>query len=163
MRWARIVFEKPFDYTWPDGSVSSFAAGDRVSMLPVEGHMISTAICYEVTYPKLARQAVHEGSEVGAVLATMPEVTRHFDAGAIATLGDAARGIKHRREVAAQFADAAAGQQHDCGRRAKAEFQFRAEVRVAIDDRVADELDLPFVFDTALLRATARHQRVERS
>ena len=45
-------------------AVSAFTAGDRVSMLPVEGHMISTAICYEVTYPKLARQAVHEGSEL---------------------------------------------------------------------------------------------------
>lgn len=45
-------------------AVSSFAAGDRVSMLPVEGHMISTAICYEVTYPQLARQAVREGSEL---------------------------------------------------------------------------------------------------
>ena len=49
-------------------AVSAFTAGDRVSMLPVEGHMISTAICYEVTYPKLARQAVHEGSELLATI-----------------------------------------------------------------------------------------------
>jgi apolipoprotein N-acyltransferase len=33
-------------------------------MLPVEGHMISTAICYEVTYPALAREAVQNGSEL---------------------------------------------------------------------------------------------------
>jgi apolipoprotein N-acyltransferase len=33
-------------------------------MLPVEGHMISTAICYEVTYPALAREAVRQGSEM---------------------------------------------------------------------------------------------------
>ncbi len=27
-------------------------------MLPVGGHMVSTAICYEVVYPRLMRQAV---------------------------------------------------------------------------------------------------------
>jgi len=35
-------------------------------------------------------KAVHEGREVGTVLAAMPEVTKHFDAQAIATLGDPA-------------------------------------------------------------------------
>ena len=35
-------------------------------------------------------KAVHEGSEVGTVLAAMPEVAKHFDAQAIATLGDPA-------------------------------------------------------------------------
>ena len=35
-------------------AVSAFSAGTRVTMLPVEGHMVSTAICYEVTYPSLA-------------------------------------------------------------------------------------------------------------
>lgn len=45
-------------------AVSSFTPGERVTMLPVEGHMVSTAICYEVTYPSLARQAVREGSEM---------------------------------------------------------------------------------------------------
>ena len=45
-------------------AVSAFSAGTRVTMLPVEGHMVSTAICYEVTYPALARQAVLNGSEM---------------------------------------------------------------------------------------------------
>ena len=45
-------------------AVSAFSRGTRVTMLPVEGHMISTAICYEVTYPWLAREAVRQGSEM---------------------------------------------------------------------------------------------------
>lgn len=45
-------------------AVSAFSRGTRVTMLPVEGHMVSTAICYEVTYPALAREAVLQGSEM---------------------------------------------------------------------------------------------------
>lgn len=45
-------------------AVSAFSAGTRVTMLPVDGHMVSTAICYEVTYPALAREAVRQGSEM---------------------------------------------------------------------------------------------------
>lgn len=45
-------------------AVSAFTPGTRVTMLPAEGHMISTAICYEVTFPSLAREAVREGSEL---------------------------------------------------------------------------------------------------
>ena len=45
-------------------AVSAFSRGTRVTMLPVEGHMVSTAICYEVTYPALAREAVLNGSEM---------------------------------------------------------------------------------------------------
>jgi apolipoprotein N-acyltransferase len=45
-------------------AVSAFSPGTRVTMLPVEGHMVSTAICYEVTYPALAREAVRNGSEL---------------------------------------------------------------------------------------------------
>jgi apolipoprotein N-acyltransferase len=45
-------------------AVSAFSRGTRVTMMPVEGHMISTAICYEVTYPALAREAVRNGSEL---------------------------------------------------------------------------------------------------
>lgn len=45
-------------------AVSAFSPGTRVTMLPVEGHMVSTAICYEVTYPQLAREAVRQGSEM---------------------------------------------------------------------------------------------------
>jgi apolipoprotein N-acyltransferase len=45
-------------------AVSDFTAGDRVTMLPMGEHMASTAICYEVVYPHLIRQAVLEGSEL---------------------------------------------------------------------------------------------------
>ncbi len=45
-------------------SVSDFSPGERVTMLPVLGHMMSTAICYEVTYPELMREAVRQGSEL---------------------------------------------------------------------------------------------------
>lgn len=36
VRWARVVFRKPFEYTWPDGSVSSFEAGEALPSLPAE-------------------------------------------------------------------------------------------------------------------------------
>ena len=36
----------------------------RVTMLPVAGHMASTAICYEVVYPHLIRRGVLNGSEL---------------------------------------------------------------------------------------------------
>ena len=45
-------------------AVSAFSPGQRVTMLPVNGHMISTAICYEVVYPHLIRQGVLEGAEL---------------------------------------------------------------------------------------------------
>ena len=45
-------------------AVSAFSAGSQVTMLPVNGHMASTAICYEVTYPELMREAVRNGSEL---------------------------------------------------------------------------------------------------
>lgn len=45
-------------------AVSSFSRGTRVTMLPVAGHMASTAICYEVVYPHLIREGVLEGAEL---------------------------------------------------------------------------------------------------
>jgi len=45
-------------------AVADFSPGTRVTMMPVDGHMISTAICYEVTYPSLMRDAVQQGSEL---------------------------------------------------------------------------------------------------
>ncbi|MGE0122559.1 MAG: apolipoprotein N-acyltransferase [Vicinamibacterales bacterium] len=44
--------------------VSDFSPGDRVTMLPMAGHMASTAICYEIVYPHLAREAVRQGAEL---------------------------------------------------------------------------------------------------
>jgi apolipoprotein N-acyltransferase len=45
-------------------AVSDFSEGDRVVMLPVAGHTASTAICYEVVYPHLAREATLRGSQL---------------------------------------------------------------------------------------------------
>ncbi len=45
-------------------AVSAFSPGTRVTMMPVDGHMVSTAICYEVVYPHLIRAGVREGSEL---------------------------------------------------------------------------------------------------
>jgi len=41
-----------------------FTPGDSVVMLPVDGHPTSTAICYEVVFPSLMREAVLQGSEL---------------------------------------------------------------------------------------------------
>jgi apolipoprotein N-acyltransferase len=45
-------------------AVADFSPGQQVTMLPVDGHMASTAICYEVVYPDLMRKAVRAGSEL---------------------------------------------------------------------------------------------------
>jgi apolipoprotein N-acyltransferase len=41
-----------------------FSAGTGPVMLPVGGHRVSTAICYEVVFPSLSRDAVVAGSEL---------------------------------------------------------------------------------------------------
>jgi apolipoprotein N-acyltransferase len=41
-----------------------FTPGDAMVMLPVAGHLTSTAICYEVVYPSLVRDAVLQGSQL---------------------------------------------------------------------------------------------------
>jgi apolipoprotein N-acyltransferase len=45
-------------------AVSAFTPGARLTMMPVDGHMASTAICYEVVYPHLIRSGVLQGSEL---------------------------------------------------------------------------------------------------
>ncbi len=45
-------------------AVSDFSAGDDAVLLPVNGHAISTAICYEIVYPGLVRRFVQGGSEL---------------------------------------------------------------------------------------------------
>jgi apolipoprotein N-acyltransferase len=45
-------------------AVSDFSAGETATLLPVDGHNVSTAICYEVIYPDLVRQFVVGGSEL---------------------------------------------------------------------------------------------------
>ena len=44
--------------------LADFAPGTSMVMLPVGSHRINTAICYEVVYPSLMRQAVLEGSQL---------------------------------------------------------------------------------------------------
>jgi apolipoprotein N-acyltransferase len=44
--------------------VGSFTAGINPDLLPVRGHLMSTAICYEIVYPALVRQFVRRGSEL---------------------------------------------------------------------------------------------------
>ena len=41
-----------------------FSSGSGAVMLPVGSHRASTAICYEVVFPELAREAVEAGSEL---------------------------------------------------------------------------------------------------
>jgi apolipoprotein N-acyltransferase len=45
-------------------AVGPFSAGVDPTLLPVNGHPISVAICYEVVYPSLIRQFVVRGSEM---------------------------------------------------------------------------------------------------
>ncbi|MDA1184300.1 MAG: apolipoprotein N-acyltransferase [Acidobacteria bacterium] len=44
--------------------LAEFAPGTSVVLLPIGGHPVSTAICYEVVYPALIRQAVADGSQL---------------------------------------------------------------------------------------------------
>ena len=45
-------------------AVSDFSPGDTPALLPVGGHLASTAICYEVVYPHLIADFVDGGSEL---------------------------------------------------------------------------------------------------
>jgi len=45
-------------------AVSDFSPGDSPVLLPVNGHLASAAICYEIVYPDLIRRFVREGSEL---------------------------------------------------------------------------------------------------
>jgi apolipoprotein N-acyltransferase len=45
-------------------AVGTFSAGQAPDLLPVNGHAVSVAICYEVVYPALVRRFVAAGSEL---------------------------------------------------------------------------------------------------
>ena len=45
-------------------AVSDFSPGREAVLLPVDGHRISTAICYEIVFPDLVRRFVAGGSEL---------------------------------------------------------------------------------------------------
>src|SRR5439155_17921612 len=55
-----LFFAAPLVEAVGDG----FFAGDRSELLPVDGHLVSAAICYEIVYPDLVRQFVRGGSEL---------------------------------------------------------------------------------------------------
>jgi apolipoprotein N-acyltransferase len=44
--------------------LTDFSAGTSAVMIPVGDHVVSTAICYEVVYPSLIREAVLDGSQL---------------------------------------------------------------------------------------------------
>lgn len=43
---------------------SDFSAGEQLTLLPVDGHQMSVAVCYEAVFPWLARRAVRQGSQL---------------------------------------------------------------------------------------------------
>jgi apolipoprotein N-acyltransferase len=45
-------------------SIGDFAPGEAPVTLPLDGHAVSTAICYEVVYPALIREGVLRGSSL---------------------------------------------------------------------------------------------------
>jgi apolipoprotein N-acyltransferase len=45
-------------------AVSDFSPGESAVVLPVNGHLASTAICYEIVYPNLVRQFTRAGSQL---------------------------------------------------------------------------------------------------
>jgi len=45
-------------------AVSDFSSGSDPTLLPIRGHLISTAICYEIVYPDLVRRFVTRGSQL---------------------------------------------------------------------------------------------------
>jgi apolipoprotein N-acyltransferase len=45
-------------------TLADFSAGESAVLLPVKGHLVSTAICYEIVYPELVRQFTRAGSEM---------------------------------------------------------------------------------------------------
>lgn len=45
-------------------AVSDFTAGESLSLLPIRGRLMSTAICYEIVYPDLVRAATNAGSDL---------------------------------------------------------------------------------------------------
>ena len=62
LRWL-LFFAAPLVDT-----VGDFAEGIEVTRLPLDGHIVTAAICYESVFPYLARQAVHQGSQLLTIL-----------------------------------------------------------------------------------------------
>jgi apolipoprotein N-acyltransferase len=47
---------------------SDFSAGQQLTLLPVAGHKLSVAVCYEAVFPSLSLQAVRQGSQLLATI-----------------------------------------------------------------------------------------------
>jgi apolipoprotein N-acyltransferase len=45
-------------------AAGDFSPGESAALLPFKGHLLSTAICYEIVYPNLVRRFVTGGSEL---------------------------------------------------------------------------------------------------
>jgi apolipoprotein N-acyltransferase len=60
-----VPFKKIFAFASPlVEAAGDFAEGGRITVFPVAGGTVSTAICYEVVFPELARGAVLGGSRL---------------------------------------------------------------------------------------------------
>jgi apolipoprotein N-acyltransferase len=47
---------------------SDFSAGQQLTLLPLGGHRLSVAVCYEAVFPWLSRKAVRQGSQLLATI-----------------------------------------------------------------------------------------------
>jgi len=60
-----VPLKKVFFFAGPlVEAVADFSPGETGVLLPLNGHAVSTAICYEIVYPALVRAFVRNGSEL---------------------------------------------------------------------------------------------------
>jgi len=60
-----VPLQKLFFFAAPlTDQIGTFSPGERAVLLPVDGHLLSVSICYEVVYPALVRDFVRGGSEL---------------------------------------------------------------------------------------------------
>ena len=55
----RLFFAQPLVEGFSD-----FSAGQQLTLLPVAGHRLSVAVCYEAVFPWLSLKAVRQGSQL---------------------------------------------------------------------------------------------------
>jgi apolipoprotein N-acyltransferase len=73
-------------------AVSDFSPGDKAVLLPLGGHPVSTAICFEVVYPELVRRFVTAGSQLLTTITNDAWFSRssaayqHFDQAAVRSI-----------------------------------------------------------------------------
>ena len=60
-----VPFRRVFFFAAPlVEAVTDFSSGESAVLLPVDGHSVSTSICYEIVYPHLVGRFVRAGSEL---------------------------------------------------------------------------------------------------